>query len=128
VKIFNHITTLLLAVLIVVGIAGFKVEKFYCGSYLRSIHIISCPTPCCAKTNKPEGKCRTEKQYFKIEIDSEAPPTNFEIDIPNFYFGIISDIDPVDLPNRESYPSKYLNYKPPLLLKDIPVLIESFLI
>ena len=127
-KLFQKIITFLLAALIYVGTTGFTVEKFYCGSHLKSIHIFTSKTPCCSKSNKPEGKCRTEKEYIKADIIGDLPVLPQKIEQPALSPVIITAFVQFLFINSNTYPLKYLNYKPPLLFKDIPVLIQSFLI
>ena len=127
-KLFHKITALLLTALILIGTTGFTIEKFYCGSYLKSIHLFTSPTPCCLKPNNPEGKCRTETEYITSKFNGDLPfltqkieqLTNFPATSTLFFQFLFT--------YSKSYPVMYLNYKPPLLVKDIPVHIQSFLI
>ncbi|HDY68803.1 MAG TPA: hypothetical protein ENH85_13560 [Candidatus Scalindua sp.] len=127
-KLFQKITTLLLVALIFVGTTGFTVEEFYCGSHLKSVHIFTSPKPCCSQPNTPGGACRTETEYIKADINSDIPVLAQKIEQPTLSPAILTAFVQLLVSNGESYPVKYLNYKPPLLLKDIPVLTLSLLI
>ncbi|MBL4624973.1 MAG: hypothetical protein JKY42_07525 [Flavobacteriales bacterium] len=124
----QKITTVLLAALIMVGTTGFTVEKFYCGTYLKSIHVFTSPTPCCIKTNTLEGKCRTETEYIKAEIASDLPVLSHSLAYPAISSILLSKLSSVSIPSQKIVLVKYLNYKPPLVLRDIQVLVQSFLI
>jgi hypothetical protein len=128
-KQFQKITAILLATMILVGTTGFKVEKFYCGTYLKSIHVFTSPTPCCLETNTTEGKCRTEKEFIKAEVNGDLPVLSQKIELPVFSSSIFTQaINQALSTQSDLSPTKYLNYKPPLLLRNIPIITQSFLI
>lgn len=127
-KFVQKIATLLLAALVLICTTGFTVEKFYCGSYLKSAHVFTSPTLCCSSTNTLEGKCHTESEYHQVEIDSEAPSLNKKAQTSETIIVILPMATTLLFSNFEISFSEYLNYKPPLLCKDIPILVQSFLI
>jgi len=127
-KLFQNIIGIFLAALLWIGATGFTVEKFYCGSYLRSIHVFSSPEPCCNKTNTPEGRCRTESEYVEAEISGVLPVFAKKIEKPLVATAILPKLVQLFSNEFEISPIKYLHYIPPLLLKDISVLLQSFLI
>lgn len=127
-KAFQKILALVLAVLILVSTNGITVEKFYCGSYLKSVHVFTSPKPCCPRPNTPEGSCRTETKYSKADINIELPPLVLKL-VPLVISYFIYEVFILTTPAiAQSSIVKYLNYKPPLIPEDIPVLIQSFLI
>jgi len=127
-KLLQKITPILLAALMLVGTSGFKVEKFYCGTHLQSIHIFTSSTPCCSKSNQAEGKCHTETEYVKADLNGDLPILSQKIDQPTTSLAILEVFVQYLFNPINTTVVKYLNYKPPLMLLDIPVLIQSFLI
>ena len=127
-KPLQKIASLLLSALLFVGTTGFTVEKFYCGTHLRSIHIITTPTPCCADPGTPKGKCHTETEYVKADLNADRPieaKKAEQIVVPMAFVPVSTSV----LPSWTTYyPPEYLNYRPPLRIRNIPVLFSSFLI
>ncbi len=70
--------------------------------------------------------CQNESQEFKITDKFQPAAYNIEIDLPVIIAFLDLYISSVSMEKNECV--KYLNYHPPLPDRDIPVLIQSFLI
>ncbi|MFT6322236.1 MAG: hypothetical protein ACJAVF_001094 [Paraglaciecola sp.] len=75
-----------------------------------------------------KGCCDTDFQYFQLDQDQQTVSVNFDFTpqlsqfITVFVTVFLTDISAqTDSPNFKAY-------KPPLILRDIPVLIQSFLL
>jgi hypothetical protein len=149
-KIYRRIA-LVLAFLIFCTSTGFSIDMHFCQDQLKSISFIGKAKSChdlsanatikkCPHHQKmmkqdegcsTDGKncCSNKTFYFQANKDQQFQSAvvienkqleKFDItSVPSFQFdkfGIVSDSAP------------YSHYKPPLILKDIPVLIQSFLL
>lgn len=70
--------------------------------------------------------CQNEFQEFKITDKFQPAIHDIQVDL-QFVIAFIDTYFQLTSFEKEQY-SKYLNYHPPLLDRDIPVLIQSFLI
>lgn len=72
--------------------------------------------------------CNDKSEFVKLDIDQEI--TNFEllnIKLPVFS-GTFLNADLSSLEDVETYPVHYLNYKPPLIVCDFPISLQTFLL
>ena len=146
-KLFSKITILSLSLMVILASAGIMVSKHYCQGELKNIalfvkakqcHDISThktKTHChpgkntCQKSEKKkEKKCCENKTVF-LETDDfistmTSPKINPEFQLIAITFVLYNDL----LFSTEKMAVKFLNYKPPLIERDIPVLVQSFLI
>ena len=127
--------------------AGIMVSKHYCRGELKNIalfveakqcHDISTyktKTNChigknaCQKSEKEkEGECCENKTVFLETDDFISTMASPKIN-PEFQFIAVAYILYKDLLfSTEKRAVKFLNYKPPLIELDIPVLVQSFLL
>ena len=76
----------------------------------------------------PEGCCTDTVEEFKIE---ELNKANFGLDLTPelFVVAVISSyLYEINLEATPSVQTAFLNYKPPLIERDIPIDVQSFLI
>ena len=118
---------------------GFTFSTHYCGGFIhnKSLSIGVADLSCGMENNEvtPCGKtddsinnncCQNEFQEFKI-TDKFQPATH-EIDVDiQFVMAFVDSYIQLVSVEKEPY-TKFLNYHPPLPDRDIPVLIQSFLI
>ncbi len=146
-KLFNKIATLSLSVMVILASVGIMVSKHYCQGDLKNFalfvkakqcHDISThktKTHChpgkntCQKSKKKEGKKCCENKTVFLETDDfistmASPKINPEFQLIAVAFILYNDL----LFSTEKRSVKFLNYKPPLIELDIPVLVQSFLI
>ena len=128
------ISNILLAVVLLVTSMGVTVNKHYCMGQLKDVSVFH-EAESCMKTMKMEMKggcsmhcCENITEEFKVEDFNKA---NFTTNLAAEYSllavitYVLIDFDLISL--AESY-THYLNYKPPLIELDIPVLVQSFLL
>lgn len=117
---------------------GLTINAHFCtGNYKYSSLFVK-PTNCCAKVqghypSKDSCKdevnqtpcCQNEANFFKSSQNQNFTDASIsEIELPTF-----QAILPADLFKRTSHQwldIDYLNYKPPLILKDISILFQVF--
>jgi len=142
----NRITSLLMAFLMLVSSTGFSIDLHYCQGNLKSFSLLgeakSCHEMAKAKhCSKMKKACHAPKTTHckkdccsnkKIEISADEDAQKIQVEhlslkqikfvtafVKTFVLG------DTDL-SRQFIP--HLNYKPPLLNRDIPILIQSFLL
>ncbi len=124
----RKIASVFLSVVILLVTAGFTINKHYCGGKLRSsqIYTVMDHKTCCGGAEMPEGCCRDEVEFYQLDEDFNLPATVMN---PNFVIVFIKYFILDELfGSLDSHTAKYLNYRPPLIELDIPVLVQSFLI
>lgn len=146
-KLFNKIAILSLSFMVILASAGIMVSKHYCQGELKNfalfvkakqchdVRVHKTKTQChperntCQKSEKKEGrKCCENKTVF-LETDDfistmASPKVNPEFQLIAVAFILYNDL----LFSTEKRFVKFLNYKPPLIESDIPVLVQSFLL
>jgi len=134
-----HIT---LAFLIFVSSAGFTLNSHFCQNTLQSVAIFLTPQNCheraahcamnvtkncCSKKKNSCSKdcCEDKSQFIKADIDF-APfvVSDFQIDLPSLFPSPISIHFETILRHKLI---RFKNYIPPPLIRNIPVLFQSFL-
>ncbi|MDN5204796.1 hypothetical protein QQ008_25625 [Fulvivirgaceae bacterium BMA10] len=139
-KLFHKISSFFLAILVLAGSTGFTVNKHYCQGELQKVtfteKVKQCPMctkkrelpPCHKHMDTSDEKCcQNETELLKVEDYNKAPKVNPEHKI-SFEFITLAQIILLDLSFDSIPQSEYLNYKPPLIAQDIPVLVQSFLL
>jgi hypothetical protein len=138
----NHMKrflSLLLAVVFLAGNIGVTVANHYCGDeiYNQAVSLGHADLNCgmekserqtCESPNDFFSKscCQTEFHNYKISDEFQSELNESKIDI-KFSIAIFRAFYP-SLTIEKDHPAEYFNYYPPLLERDIPVLIQSFLI
>jgi hypothetical protein len=138
-KYVKHITSVILAVLVLVSSSSFTLNMHLCGGSLQSVSLIEDATPCPMEVQLPPCHKNIAKQKSDCCQDShfafEGKDFNYSFQDLNNVTSLHSDYSVV-LPylmevvetELASAASDYLPYKPPILERDIPVLTQSFLI
>jgi len=124
-----------MALLVLVSTFSFTVDKHYCGSLLVDQAVFAKATSCgmemhsssekmmmdeencCSNQNiTVEGQDQLKLSFSSLEFDQQVFFTAFSFSYINLFEGLPQQIIP------------YKNYTPPLIVKDIPVLNDTFLI
>jgi len=131
----RKIASVFLSVVILLATGGLVINKHYCGGKLRStqLYIVMDHKRCCGvadlpagKQECPEGCCHDKVEFYQLDEDFNLPATvvNHNVVIVFIKCFILDEL----FGSLDSHTAKYLNYKPPLIELDIPVLVQSFLI
>ncbi len=92
--------------------------------------MVSCPMH---STEQPHGEkkskdcCDDETEYLKSETDQIATASQLEIDVIPFLLSVLIVAFQIDLPSIDLQSLQYLNYKPPQIVCDLPVRLQTFL-
>jgi hypothetical protein len=134
---FRNITAVSLACLVLVSTMSFTINKHFCGDHLVSTSVILKADNCGMDVQKPSPQkgcsilkkncCKDETQLIKgkddlklnfsdLDLQQQVFVTSFVITYINLFEGLDTQI----------VPFKY--YSPPLVVKDIQLLDETFLI
>lgn len=137
-KAFHDIVVFLMAVLVLFSTTSFTVDKHYCGTILVDTSILSEAKTCgmemhvesdatssmteqglCCSNKKisVEGQDELKVSFGSLNLDQQIFLTTFSYSYSNLFR---------DLSQQQVLP--YKNYSPPLLVTDIQVLEQVFLI
>lgn len=129
---FKNTGSITLAFLVMFSTLSFAVEKHFCGEMMMDLAIFSETEPCCmalAHGDSPEeNTCCSEEQTL-VEGQEELRFSFEELELPqqiflaSFGYSYISLFE--DLPENVV---PFRDYIPPLLVHDIQLLDETFLI
>ncbi len=124
----QKIASIALALLLAVASMGVTLHQHYCGGKLKDTSLFSFldSASCCGDKEMPMDCCQDEE--VRIQLDEDYQLDAFSVDwkidvaafIPTVVVAILEQVD-------QKQPH-YLNYKPPLIPADIPVLVQTFLI
>ena len=134
-----HIT---LAFLIFVSSTGFTLNSHFCQNTLQSVAIFLSPQncheraahcamstskSCCSKTKNACSKdcCEDKSQFIKADIDfTPFAADDFQIDLPDLLPSPLSIHFETTLIDKLI---RFNNYIPPPLIRNLPLLFQSFL-
>lgn len=118
---------------------SFSVSKHYCGGQLFSESVFShakdcgmqqmrlCDKKSTSNTIKNNGCCHNVQVFIKGQNLEQKALSTLILDVQQS--AIIIDFKSFNFEaDYVQQPTFYQNYSPPLLVKDIPVLVQSFLI
>lgn len=141
-KLFRHILLLTLTLLVLVSSTGLSVAMHLCGGELRDINLFGgtndCPMeqqhqetpPPCHETPASDADC-CEDHTLVVERLQDATDTKAQLLAKQFDIKFIAAIKVVVLQLYEQHVQqkpKYALYASPPITRDIPVLVQSFLI
>ena len=126
----KHIINVLVALLIVLSTTGVTLHKHYCMGHVRNVALMheaeSCPGE--GTMDMPGDCCKDTVEEFKIEELNKAA-FNFDGTPELYVVTVLSDfIVEIILDSRVTGQTAFLNYKPPLIERDIPITVQSFLL
>ncbi|MBK5192814.1 MAG: hypothetical protein JJE07_06300 [Flavobacteriaceae bacterium] len=132
---FQKSVSTVLALLVLVSTFSFTVDKHFCGSFLVDQAVFSKALTCCMDMHSHSGTdvmdqdncCSNQNisvkgqdelkiSFNSMDFDQQVFITAFTFSFNNLFEGLPQQVIP------------YKNYTPPLIVKDIPVLNDTFLI
>lgn len=118
--------SVLLALLVYFTSVGLVLGKRHC--QLKQNNLLEGKQYSCAETGCQKGCCSTEFHYFKLDQDQQTTTLDFKLskELIQFVVLYVSVFLENDLEKSEA--TLFAQYKPPLIQRDIPVLIQSFLL
>ncbi|MGK0386371.1 MAG: hypothetical protein ACI849_000985 [Patiriisocius sp.] len=135
----KHTLSILLSLLLLISNTGIAYAQHFCGEYEMMAKVtfgqkkLSCGMAMeqddCDEAQENEEHSCCSNQYTQVDVDDTIAQTAFEYQISSVF-------DDLRTPSY-SIPSEililqkeivYIKYNPPPLIKDIPVLFETFLI
>jgi len=145
-----RIFALLMALLMFTTSTAYSVGMHYCNDELKSVSFNGEVTSCCDKaegihdqscssvfqeidvdgntTLTTKSCCQDIVVHFQLDQDHRQPTMNVEVSPELQYFAIAYIASYLSVSDDEVNIQTYAHYKPPMISKDIPVLIQSFLI
>jgi len=148
ISITYRIISLTMAFLIFLSSAGFSMDMHFCGANLKSFSLTGKAKNCfelaktktCPKHKKAiaavEVECEMSKKdcchnqtvHFQADLTPDIPANDFLISasLQDFVIAFVTVYG--EKPSFEPVVPNFIYYKPPLIPKDIPVLIQSFLL
>lgn len=129
----QKIGALLLALIVLGSTMSFTVIQHYCGDFLMSQTVFEAPMSCCSamhdkQDSQKENKCCSTQQIVlqadnhiettspKLEFSQQVFIASFFYTYGNLFEGLPQQVVP------------FRNYVPPLLVQDVQVLNEAYLI
>ena len=123
----KSIFSIFLASLVLVSTSGVGITKHYCGKRLASISFLGDGGCSCGAMEDAANCGHTERSFFQVDDDfSVAPVQSLSISTVSIITVFVYQLSFDFLESDRQV--AYLNYKPPIPDKDIPVLVQSFLI
>ena len=123
-----------MAGLLLLASAGITLHKHYCMGRLKNVAVFEKAESCMAMMGMekdedcPMDCCKDTSEEIKIDdLKKVSEQINLVPDLKVLAVVTYFLID-FDLVSRANHYTSYLNYKPPLIDQDIPVLVQSFLI
>lgn len=129
-KLFQHIISVSMAILVMFSTMSFTVDKHFCGSYLVDLAVFSKAQSCgmdmssmeedghCCSNEKVEvdGQDELDQSVKVLDLDQQIFLISFSHSYLNLFEGLPEQIIP------------FKNYTPPLLVYDIQLQDQVFLI
>mgnify|MGYP007022323139 CR=1 FL=1 len=119
--------SIFLATLVLVATSGVGITKHICGNRVASVSVLGDAGCTCGAMEDAASCCHSERQFFQLDDDfSVTPVQSLSISAASIITVFVYQLSFDFLESDRQV--AYLNYKPPIPDKDIPVLIQSFLI
>jgi hypothetical protein len=140
--VIQRATHIILAVLVFFSSAGLVLNKHFCQDELKSVALFSKATSCHAgKTmincpvhgqmempgsSEPQGCCDDTTDYVKSETDQLIQQLSLDLESQIALLNIAIFSATIQLLPITKQSVQYLNYKPPLIICDLPVELQTF--
>ena len=135
--VFKNITAISLACLVLISTMSFVISEHYCGGKLVASAIFTKAESCGMEMQEPpvtaqnevkkDSCCKDVEKLIEGQDDLKLDFTNLDqhqqVFIASFIYSYINLFESIDKENIH-----FKDYSPPLIVKDIQVLDESFLI
>jgi hypothetical protein len=133
---------IILALLIFVSSTGFTINSHFCKDQLKDIRVFFKADDCYKKyyAQKTKKACHVKKQscenncckntseYYKLDLDQQLNSFDFKAFESPQLIATLWVILNFKLTITDSKSTDYLNYKPPLIVSDLPVDLQTFLL
>jgi hypothetical protein len=133
---------IILAVLIFISSTGFTVNSHFCQNQLKDVCLFFKADDCYKKFNaqKTKKSCHLEKkscennccnntsEYYKLDQDQQLISFDFKAFNTPQIIATLWIVLNLELPIETTKSIHYLNYKPPLIVSDLPVDLQTFLL
>lgn len=129
--ILRKISAIIMAMFILLTTVGFALHSHHCNIKKETITSVAHARDCCGTSDQkacPKDCCQDETLYIQIDVETSLPASAHEFTPEQIVAVLLHCILNTLFCQEEKVSAKYLNYRPPLLLQDIPVLVQSFLI
>lgn len=123
----KSVYSIFLASLVLVATSGVAVSTHYCGSHIASVSLLGDGGCSCDGMQNTHGCCHTDRAFFQVDDDYSVTPVQTLNLSSASHFSLLIYRLSLEF-DFNIHNVVYANYKPPLPDKDIPVLIQSFLI
>lgn len=134
-KVFQHITSLFLALLVLVSTQSYSVNSHYCGNILVDKSFVKPAKKCAMHESKTHhhkeeeaGQCCADETQI-IEGQDQLKIQSLEIELPHPYFVeafFFNFILPTTFEEKETF--TFYTPPPPLLQRDVQALYQVYLI
>ena len=122
----KRIASILVLFILIASTVGVVINKHYCGGNLASISLFSSSGPCgCGDKNMDEGCCQDKASI--VQLDEDYNSSSFELNISSDY-ATMSLAQSVNSFILKINTANYQRYIPPLIERDIPLFVQSFLL
>ena len=131
---------IVLAFLFFISSTGLVINKHYCQNELKNMALfvkaegchtmkqMSCPMHSSPEDENPEkGCCDDETEYVKVDEEQQIQPSEINIQVNPVLMSVLFVTLNLDWPSLDKQSIHYLNYKPPLIVCDLPVSLQTFL-
>ncbi len=122
----KQVGTISLIVLLLVSTFGITVNKHYCGGHLSDVSLYFSATCGCGDSNMDSDCCQTNSDF--VQLDEDYTVLTFDVNLDDELIAEIANNYMDLLTESNNAPTKYFQHKPPLIERDIPVLVQSFLL
>jgi len=134
----KQVISIFLSLLLLASSSGVTYAQHYCGDYEMMSKVtlgesyLSCgmamETPAC-DDEKIEAPSCCENQFTQVSTDDNFAKASFKVDFDTSFVAALVTIFVVKELSLENPKANYYStYNPPPLIKDIPVLYDTFLI
>lgn len=133
---------IVLALLIFISSTGFTVNRHFCKSELKNVNIFFKADDCYKKYHSRKTKktchikkqscenncCKNTSEYYKLDQDQQLSSFDFKAFATPHLIASLWIVLNLELPVIDDKSNDYLNYKPPLIVSDLPVDLQTFLL
>ncbi len=135
-ELIKRCTGILLALLVLCSTMSFTVHKHFCGPFLKDVSVILPSDGCgmemsndmaaCA-LDKKSNCCNDHTEVIKIQDDLKLTWNDFHFKAPVAITTAFLNFN-VLITGDDYKHSTFIAYSPPLVIQDIPVMHQSFLL
>lgn len=140
-QLLHKLFHIILALLLFISSTGLVINKHYCQNELKSIALFVKAKAChsdsamknCPFHNPPDGEkkekdcCNDETEYVKVDEEQLTPTVEYNLPLNPVLISTLFVVLNFELPAFDKQTLHYLNYKPPLIVCDLPVRLQTFL-